>query len=325
MAGSIIQSKNVSSVPATPLVSPTNGNGNGFNSPSKKSSAQFSTSGASGAFVPQKPGVAMQQAASMGSGNQFSLSELERRPDSVTGSLHTVHTVITNKREMIAAITQTIIGEYLFKYFRKLGPLSSLSESRHERFFWIHPYSLTLYWSSSNPVLTDPAANKIKALAIVSVEAVDDNNPLPPGLHYQSIIVRSADKSVKITCPTRQRHNIWYNSLKYLIERSTDDLVDDSDAFEDQYNESFSIDQKVEIERSQTFRHTQPRKSILHGTHLSQRSISAPIAPPMTPTGSSGANNVNNSAQGGAPGSARLKSSRSFISTIITHNRNESV
>ncbi|GMG21210.1 unnamed protein product [Ambrosiozyma monospora] len=323
MAGSIMQSKNVSSVPPTPIVSTMNGNG--FNSPSKKSSAQFSTSGASGAsgaFVPQKPGVAMQQVASMSSGNQFSFSELERRPDSIAGSLHTVHTVITNKREMIAAITQTIIGEYLFKYFRKLGPLSSLSESRHERFFWIHPYSLTLYWSSSNPVLTDPAANKIKALAIVSVEAVDDNNPLPPGLHYQSIIVRSADKSVKITCPTRQRHNIWYNSLKYLIERSTDDLVDDSDAFEDQYNESFSLDQKVEIERSQTFRHTQPRKSILHGTHLSQRSISAPIATQMAPTGSSGTNNV---AQGGAPGNAKLKPSRSFISTIITHNRNESV
>ncbi|QPG73764.1 hypothetical protein FOA43_001078 [Brettanomyces nanus] len=200
----------------------------------------------------------------------FALAQLARRNGGNVAldatSLHTVNTVISTKREMIAAITQTIIGEYLFKYFRKLGPfVSSVSESRHERYFWIHPYSLTLYWSTSNPSLSDPSENKIRALAIAHVKSVDDNNPLPPGLYHKSIIVSSEDgRSVKVTCPTRQRHNIWFNSIKFLIEKNAEGLLDDGDE-ENQYNETFTMDEKTEVERSQSqsFRHQQPRSSIL--------------------------------------------------------------
>ncbi|VEU22640.1 DEKNAAC103500 [Brettanomyces naardenensis] len=194
----------------------------------------------------------------------FALSQLARNGLLETASLHTVNTVISTKREMVAAITQTIIGEYLFKYFRKLGPfVSSVSDTRHERYFWIHPYSLTLYWSTSNPSLSDPSETKIKALAIDNVKSVTDNNPLPPGLYHKSIIVSSSDgRSVKLTCPTRQRHNIWYNSIRYLLQKSTEGLLDDDES-ENQYNETFTMDQRVEMERSQSFRHQQPRSSIL--------------------------------------------------------------
>ena len=125
---------------------------------------------------------------------------------------------------MIPAITQVVIGEYLFKYYRRLGPLSSISADRHERYFWVHPYSLTLYWSTSNPVLTNPSEVKTKAIAITSIESVSDNNPIPTGLYHKSIIVHSSTKSVKFTCATRQRHNIWYNALRYLINRSIQEL-----------------------------------------------------------------------------------------------------
>ena len=51
---------------------------------------------------------------------------------------------------IIHAITQTMIGEYLFKYTRKaIG--KGHAERRHQRFFWIHPYTKTIYWSSVDP------------------------------------------------------------------------------------------------------------------------------------------------------------------------------
>lgn len=213
----------------------------------------------------------------------YALTQLQNQAVD-TASLHTVNTVITTRGDMLGAITQTIIGEYLFKYYRKLGPFaSSLGETRHERYFWIHPYSLTLYWSTSNPSLCDPSENKIHALAIASVKSVPDNNPLPPGLYHKSILVGSDDgHTVKVTCPTRQRHNIWLNSLRYLISishgtpeqlasdaNSTVDTADDGYA-ENQYNENFSVDHKLELERSKSFRHQQPRSSVLNAGRLSR-------------------------------------------------------
>ena len=51
---------------------------------------------------------------------------------------------------VIHAITQTMIGEFLYKYTRKaIG--KGHAERRHQRFFWIHPYTKTIYWSSVDP------------------------------------------------------------------------------------------------------------------------------------------------------------------------------
>lgn len=51
---------------------------------------------------------------------------------------------------VIHAITQTMIGEFLYKYTRRtIG--KGISEKRHKRFFWVHPYTKTLYWSSADP------------------------------------------------------------------------------------------------------------------------------------------------------------------------------
>ena len=51
---------------------------------------------------------------------------------------------------IIHAITQTMIGEFLYKYTRKaIG--KGHAERRHKRFFWIHPYTKTIYWSAVDP------------------------------------------------------------------------------------------------------------------------------------------------------------------------------
>jgi nuclear migration protein NUM1 len=151
--------------------------------------------------------------------------------DSLTsgGVLSMATSVSLTDKCMIPAITQVFIGEYLFKYYRRLGPLSAISESRHERYFWVHPYSLTLYWSDSNPVLTNPSELKTKAAAILDVKSIYDNNPLPTGLYHKSIVVISQNRSIKITCPNRQRHNLWYNALRYLLHRNMEDLSFDMD------------------------------------------------------------------------------------------------
>ena len=55
---------------------------------------------------------------------------------------------------VIQAITQTMIGEHLWKYTRNQMQRSRISENRHRRFFWIHPYTKTLYWSTENPAIS---------------------------------------------------------------------------------------------------------------------------------------------------------------------------
>ena len=63
---------------------------------------------------------------------------------------------------VIHAITQTMIGEFLFKYTRGTFTKET-SEKRHQRFFWIHPYTKTLYWSSSDPGAVGTNQSKAKS------------------------------------------------------------------------------------------------------------------------------------------------------------------
>ncbi len=38
-----------------------------------------------------------------------------------------------------------------------------------------------------------------------------DPNPMPPGLHQYSVIVTTANREMKFTAPTKERHDIWFN------------------------------------------------------------------------------------------------------------------
>ena len=180
------------------------------------------------------PVVPIQRHLPHSSSLRSNLSEFSTTSLRSTGMFSMATDVSFTDKLMIPAITQVVIGEYLFKYYRRFGSaFSAIAETRHERYFWVHPYSLTLYWSESNPVLSNPASRKTRAAAIVDVDSVEDNNPIPTGLYHKSIIVRSTDRSIKITCATRQRHNIWYNALRYLIHRNIDDLSVDMEGGED--------------------------------------------------------------------------------------------
>ena len=120
---------------------------------------------------------------------------------------------------MIQAITQTMIGEYLWKYTRKAGR-GEMSDKRHRRFFWVHPYTRTLYWSEQDPSTAGRAQLKAKSVAIEAVRVVVDDNPMPPGLHRKSLIIITPGRDVKFTATTGQRHETWFNALSYLLLRS---------------------------------------------------------------------------------------------------------
>lgn len=120
---------------------------------------------------------------------------------------------------MIQAITQTMIGEYLWKYTRKAGR-GEMSDNRHRRFFWVHPYTRTLYWSDRDPATAGRAELKAKSVAIEAVRVVTDDNPMPPGLHRKSLVIITPGRAVKFTATTGQRHETWFNALSYLLLRT---------------------------------------------------------------------------------------------------------
>lgn len=140
---------------------------------------------------------------------------------------------------MIQAITQTMIGEMMWKYTRKAGR-GEMSKTRHRRFFWVHPYTRTLYWSDRDPASASRAELKSKSVAIEAVRVVTDDNPMPPGLHRKSLIIITPGRSVKFTAQTSQRHETWFNALSYLLLRTNHDDTnaagDFSDADVDEFN-----------------------------------------------------------------------------------------
>ncbi|EMD35304.1 hypothetical protein CERSUDRAFT_116103 [Gelatoporia subvermispora B] len=119
---------------------------------------------------------------------------------------------------VIHAITQTMIGEFLYKYTRnRLG--KGHGSSRHKRFFWVHPYTRTLYWSSSDPGSSNVSESSAKSAYIEGVRSVLDPNPMPPGIYQYSVVVATPQRDMKFTAPTKERHDIWLNALNYLLTR----------------------------------------------------------------------------------------------------------
>jgi len=150
------------------------------------------------------------------------VSEIDSRFNSGRGGLSMPQGIEpgTDPR-MIQAITQTMIGEYLWKYTRKAGR-GEMSENRHRRYFWVHPYTRTLYWSDRDPAQAGRAELKAKSVAIEAVRVVTDDNPMPPGLHRKSLVILTPGRAVKFTATTGQRHETWFNALSYLLLRTDD-------------------------------------------------------------------------------------------------------
>ncbi|KAJ5626724.1 hypothetical protein N7528_004151 [Penicillium herquei] len=184
---------------------------------------------------------------------------------------------------MIQAITQTMIGEYLWKYTRKTGS-EGMSTTRHRRYFWIHPYTRMLYWSDRDPQSNGKSETRAKSVPIEAVRVVADDNPYPPGLHCRSLEVVSPGRRVRFTASTSQRHDTWYNALSYLlarVENNSEDndnnvTLDDIDEFNPGFRSGSRQTARMSLSsyNSRTLR--QPPKPQRATSAMSMRSTGTP-------------------------------------------------
>ncbi|CAK4033808.1 Anucleate primary sterigmata A [Lecanosticta acicola] len=170
-------------------------------------------------------------------------SELDERFNITRGQiLYPTDVEPATDPRMIQAITQTMIGEYLWKYTRKAGR-SETSSTRHRRFFWVHPYTRTLYWSEQDPSTAGKQMLKAKSVAIEAVRVITDDNAFPPGLHRKSLVVVTPGREIVFTAPTGQRHETWFNALSYLLLRTEREKSEAGDNFNqsdiEEFNPSF--------------------------------------------------------------------------------------
>ncbi|KAG0308472.1 hypothetical protein BGZ98_007832 [Dissophora globulifera] len=130
---------------------------------------------------------------------------------------------------MIQLITQTMIGDHLWKYTRK-RMANMMNEKSHRRFVWVHPYTKTLYWSLSNPGAEGSREQRAKSAFIVAVFQVADEPPSSqnselPNVH---ILVQTTTRNLKLRAPTREKHELWFQSISYLLSRPTTPGADTS-------------------------------------------------------------------------------------------------
>ncbi|RDA91448.1 hypothetical protein CP533_6272 [Ophiocordyceps camponoti-saundersi (nom. inval.)] len=183
-----------------------------------------STHGTAAVHSPTKLSVRSRQSSVSSFASEID-TRFNIRPDEVSAEQPTIGGLNTDPR-MIQAITQTMIGEFLWKYTRKTGR-DEMSEKRHRRYFWVHPYTRTLYWSNQDPSTAGRTELRAKSVPIEAVRVVSDDNPMPPGLHRKSLIIISPGRTIKFTCTTGQRHETWFNALSYLLLRTTQDSHSD--------------------------------------------------------------------------------------------------
>ncbi|KAJ7204776.1 hypothetical protein GGX14DRAFT_500974 [Mycena pura] len=180
-------------------------------------SARSSMSSDHNPFVLSRSQV-IQQHANVARGAPLTPSRAANTTAEADVSARTIGPNSATDPTIIHAITQTMIGEFLYKYTRKaIG--KGYGERRHKRFFWVHPYTKTLYWSSADPGSSNVSESSAKSAYIEGVRSVLDPNPMPPGLYQYSVVVSTPQREMKITAPTKERHDIWLNALRYLLAR----------------------------------------------------------------------------------------------------------
>ncbi|KAG0165211.1 hypothetical protein DFQ28_009087 [Apophysomyces sp. BC1034] len=146
--------------------------------------------------------------------------------------------------ETISAITQTMIGEWLWKHTRRhVG--GGISEHKHKRFVWVHPYTRTLYWGATEPGMTGNEA-KAKSAFIETVSAVSSKDQT--GVAPMSLLIRTTKRDLKLTASTIERHELWLKSLSYLLGRPSFPEDASSEVFDTQG--SLAEEEKTRISSS---------------------------------------------------------------------------
>ncbi|EED21795.1 nuclear migration protein, putative [Talaromyces stipitatus ATCC 10500] len=148
---------------------------------------------------------------------------------------------------VVDAIAQTMVGEWMFKYVRRrksfgmsdnkdtIDPTKSTEEVsasitstgvRHKRWVWLAPYERAVMWSSKQPTSGPALLGKNgRKLIIQSVLDVKDDTPLPKGSNVQapfnrSILILTPQRALKFTAMSLDRHYVWLTALSFLSHTS---------------------------------------------------------------------------------------------------------
>ncbi|CEP19065.1 hypothetical protein [Parasitella parasitica] len=119
--------------------------------------------------------------------------------------------------KVLPFVMHTMIGEWLFKYTR-YKVKSGISERSHKRFFWLHPYTKTLYWSQQEPGVQG-GEYKAKSVSIESFHV--DNHQSHPG-EYPLIVIKSCTRDIQLQCTSKESHEKWIQSLNCLLKEEQD-------------------------------------------------------------------------------------------------------
>ncbi|GAW21051.1 hypothetical protein ANO14919_105640 [Xylariales sp. No.14919] len=129
---------------------------------------------------------------------------------------------------VVDAISQTMVGEWMFKYVRRRksfgvadgGGREENSNDRHKRWVWLAPYERAILWSSKQPASGSALMGKSgRKLTIQSVLDVKDENPIPKGenqIFNRSILILTPQRALKFTAVTSERHYLWLMALSFL-------------------------------------------------------------------------------------------------------------
>ncbi|KAI7867844.1 meiotic cell cortex C-terminal pleckstrin homology-domain-containing protein [Spinellus fusiger] len=113
-------------------------------------------------------------------------------------------------------ITRTMMGDWMFKYTRKLVG-QGISEKKHRRFFWLHPYNMLLYWSTQEPGkqigVSDAKSVLIESFRTDSISKSQKKEP-------PSITIVTSTRTLKIQCLNHETHAVWIKSLYCLLDLS---------------------------------------------------------------------------------------------------------
>ncbi|RCH82140.1 hypothetical protein CU098_006314, partial [Rhizopus stolonifer] len=103
-------------------------------------------------------------------------------------------------------LSHTMAGERLNKYVRH--PVKAKFSNSHSRYFWLHPFTKTLYWSENKP---EHGESKLKSMPIQSFSIIKSTHQIP------IICIQSSNNQMKIHCSSLESFSKWSQSLECLF------------------------------------------------------------------------------------------------------------
>ncbi|TWU72513.1 hypothetical protein ED733_002737 [Metarhizium rileyi] len=158
--------------------------------------------------------------------------DLSTNTDNTSNTVQTTDTSISHTTNVVDAIAQTMVGEWMLKYVRRRKSFSvpentgkdDSSNDRHKRWVWLAPYERSILWSSKQPSSGSALLGKAgRKLTIQSVLDVKDDNPAPkvmPTVFHRSILILTPQRALKFTASSAARHYLWLTALSFLAHSS---------------------------------------------------------------------------------------------------------